>query len=81
MYRRIVYQGLQSINDFTSILTIYPYLNTQILNYISNVFNPYWKDCIKYPKLFYKTFNILLFFNSLRLYLSIPILFINYKLL
>lgn len=68
LLRRIAYQGVQPLNDFTSILSVYPNLNRQVLITISNVFIPYWKDCIKYPKLFYNLFNIFFLLNSLGLF-------------
>lgn len=68
LLRRIAYQGLQPFNDFSTILTTHTNLNRQVLITISTLFNPYWKDCIKYPKLFYNLFNIFFVLNSLGLF-------------
>lgn len=68
LLRRIAYRGLQPINDFSSVIAIHPNLNVQVLNSISNIFSPYWKECIKYPKLFYNLFNIFFVLNSLGLF-------------
>lgn len=81
LIRRVAYHGLSasSINaSLSSLQTLYPNLNNYPVQIITNAISSYWKDCLKYPKLFNKLYTIFLIINSFNVlkYLFKPIYFI-----
>jgi len=55
---RIASQGLQPVNEISSIIAFYPHLNNLTLFLMCSILIG---NNIKYPKLFYFTFKIFLF--------------------
>lgn len=81
LIRRVAYHGISpsSINtNILSLQTLYPNLNNYPVEIITEAIRIYWKDCLKYPKLFSRLYTIFLIFNSftgIRLFVK-PIYFI-----
>lgn len=67
LIRRLAYHGLSasSVNaSISSLQTLYPNLNNYPVQIITNAISSYWKDCLKYPKLFSRLYTIFLIINS-----------------
>ena len=81
LIRRVAYHGLSasSVNaSISSLQTIYPNLNNYPVQIITSAISSYWKECLKYPKLFSRLYTIFLIINSFNIikYLFKPIYFI-----
>jgi hypothetical protein len=51
--------------NISNLHILLPHLNRYGIQTIVSVITPFWTQCIEYPKLFSKLFNIFIVFNSL----------------